>query len=264
MILPRALVSVLVLLAIGCATGGDDGNDTALITTGTTSPSTTDPVTTDPVTTDPATTDPVTTAVDDSSSETTSPMPDVPAECMDGELDCPCDARGMCIAPLVCAPDGMTCVESIECDADVNEPNDFDSDATALGDISDDPADSLPFEGVLDGPEDVDWLSYHGSDAVGDTVAPSRSLVIEGGSLEVCQFFTCDQGDPQVVCPGGTAGATEGGMNGCCAMNGFAFDEDGIECIAGAFNTGGTVYVRLQSASEQCVSYEGTVSYGVD
>jgi hypothetical protein len=264
MTLPRALGSTLVSLALACATGGDDGNDTAIASTGTTNPSTTNPSTTNPSTTDPVTTDPVTTAVDDSSSDTTSPMPDVPAECMDGELDCPCDPDGMCIAPLVCAPDGMSCIEAVVCNEDPNEPNDFDSDATALGEISDDPADSLPFEGVLDGPDDVDWLTYHGTDQVGSTVAPSRMILLSAGSIEVCQFFTCDDGDPQVVCPPGTVGATEGVMNGCCAMQGFAFEDDGVECVAGAFNTGGTVYIRLQGATEQCIDYEGTLAFGVD
>lgn len=260
----RFAIFVLASVSVACATGEGDGDETALADTSATNPSTTNPSTTNPSTTDPVTTDPVTTAVDDSSSDTTSPMPDVPAECVDGELDCPCDMDGMCIAPLVCDAATTTCIEPVVCNEDVNEPNDFDSDATALGEISDDPADSLPIEGVLDGPDDADWFTYHGTDAVGSTVAPSTTLMLGGGSVEVCQFFTCDEGNPQVICPPGTAGAMEGFMNGCCAMQGFVFEDEGVECIAGAFNTAGTVYVRIQGATEQCIDYEGTLAFGVD
>jgi hypothetical protein len=245
---------------LACATGGDDGNDDAFVSTGTTNPSTTNPSSTDPVTTDPVSTDPVTTAVDESTDSSSGAIPDVPGECMPGELGCPCDMDGACVEPAVC--EAEMCVDAIVCDADPNEPNDFDDDATPLGEISDNPADTLELAGVLDHADDVDWFSYHGTDVLGQTVAPTRTVIASGGTLEVCKFFTCDDGQAQVVCPGGTTAATEGGMNGCCAMGGFAFDDDGIECIAGAFNTGGTVYIRLQSGSAQCVDYSGTLTFG--
>lgn len=251
----------LLVALLACATGeGDDGDDAFVTETSTTTPTTLTTSTTDASTvsaTMSSTTDP-TDADASAEGTTTGGTADVPAECMIGQLDCPCD-EGTCDEPALCVDD--VCVAPMVCDPDANEPNDFDDDATDLGEISDDDAEVVEFAGVLDDADDVDWFTYHGTDVLGETVDPARALQVVGGTVELCKFFTCDVGEAQIVCPGGTMGVTEGLRSGCCGPGSFAFDEDGIECVGGAFETGGTVLVRVSNASAQCVEYSGTAHF---
>lgn len=247
---------------VACASGEDGGDESATPTTG-------DPVTTlsssftsDPTlstTEDPTDTTTTTEAADSSS---TSGTGDVPAECPVGTLDCPCDTKGGCTDDLACVED--VCVAAV-CDEDLGEPNDFRVDAIELGAISDDDVETLELEGVLDGTgdgaADEDWFTYQGGDDVGETVDPGLLLTVESGMVEVCQFFACNNGDPQVVCPAGTNGVVEGGINGCCGTSGFQFGPDDVECVAGAFDTSGTVWIVVRNGSQQCVSYSGTAHF---
>lgn len=255
-------VSVFVAASlVACASGEDEGEESATPTTG-------DPVTSVSFTTDPSlstTEDPsdattsTSEAVDSSSTSSTG---DVPAECPVGTMDCPCDAKGACEAPLTCVEEACTLPM---CDEDLGEPNDFRVDAVELGSISDDDLETLVLEGVLDGSEegeiDEDWFTYQGGDDVGETVDPGLLLTIESGAVELCQFFACNNGDPQVLCPEGTASVVEGGIDGCCGSTGFQFGPDDVECIAGAFDTSGTVWIVVRNGSEQCVNYSGTAHF---
>lgn len=261
-LLPRAAAVVLLVCptpwTTACATGDAEDTGDAVASTSTTAPTTvTGSPSTDAMTTAP---DPSDTAASDGvDGSSTAAAPDVPAACDPGALDCPCDEGECADATAFCIAD--VCVADVECDPDQNEPNEFADEATDLGEISDDDAETVEFIGVLDDPDDVDWFTYHGTDALGETVDPARTLQVFGGTLELCKFFTCDVGEAQVVCPAGTMGVTEGARHGCCAPSSFAFDPDAIECIGGAFETGGTVLVRLQNASDQCVGYSGTAHF---
>jgi hypothetical protein len=264
---PRAVRvdSVVLLLlasatASACATGDADDTGDAIASTSTTAATmtsvTASPTSDAPTTASDASDTPVTEGVDGSS---TAASPDVPVTCDPGLVDCPCD-DGECVdATAFCIAD--VCVADVECDPDQNEPNEFSDEPTDLGEISDDDAETVEFIGVLDDPDDVDWFTYHGTDALGETVDPARTLQVFGGTLELCKFFTCDVGEAQVLCPAGTMSITEGTRHGCCSPSSFAFDADGIECIGGAFETGGTVLMRLQNASDQCVGYSGTAHF---
>ncbi|MBX7078592.1 MAG: hypothetical protein K1X88_05325 [Nannocystaceae bacterium] len=257
--LPRTLVALALVGASACATGGDDGGSgadggttgTSMSTTASTTVTTSESVSTTATT--------ATTADDGDGSSSSAPASDLPPECPEGMLDCPCDAEGACVRPLQCIDD--VCSEPIVCDADANEPNDFRDEATALGSISDDDLETLEFAGVLDGPDDADWFTYTGSDNLGDTVDPARTLTVPSGTLQMCKFFQCNVGEAQVVCPAGTEGVTEGLLHGCCAPTAFAFDSDGVECIGGAFDTGGTVWIVLRAATEACVAYSGVAHF---
>jgi hypothetical protein len=258
--LPRILVALALASASACATGGDDGGSGAdggtTGSTMTTSASTTAGTTATMTTAGNTTAD---TAAEADGSSTSAPVPDVGHECPEGMLDCPCDVDGACVRPLQCIDD--VCSEPVVCDADANEPNDFRDEATPLGSISDDDTETLEFAGVLEGPDDADWFSYTGSDNLGDTVDPARTLTVPSGTLQMCKFFQCNVGEAQVVCPAGTQGVTEGILHGCCAPSAFAFDSDGIECIGGAFDTGGTVWIVLRAATEACVPYSGVAHF---
>lgn len=246
-------------MLVACAGGASDtGNDPTFVGTSTTMAMTMTSTTVDPSTTVPDDDD-ADASADGTSSESSESgtMPDVPAECMPGALDCPCD-EGSCVDPLLCIAD--LCEEPADCEADPNEPNDDVDSATPLGDLTDDDA-TLEFIGVLDTPDDVDWLTYAGTDILGETVDPARTVQLFGGTLEICKFLVCNAGTPLIACPPGTTAATSGFMDGCCGSGSFAFDADGFECQAGAFDTSATVYLRLSGADLQCVGYSGTVHF---
>jgi hypothetical protein len=257
-----ACCNLLLAYLVACATGEDAGEDSATPTTG-------DPVTsTFTTTTDPSlstTDDPTndaTSTTDEPADSSTSGTVDAPSECPVGTMDCPCDAKAACDAPLACVEE--LCVPPM-CAEDLGEPNDFRSDAVELGMISDDPDETLAFAGVLDGtddgPADEDWFTYQGIDGLGETVAPGIALTVDSGTVEVCQFFACNSGDPQVACPEGTSAVVERGIDGCCGATGFDFGDDDVLCVAGGFETSGTVWIAVRNGSAQCVEYEGVVQF---
>ena len=98
-------------------------------------------------------------------------------------------------------------------------------------------------------------------------------MVPAGTDVRVASKFSSfakkagDLAEPQCLAGAGkkvaiaVEGITEGARHGCCAPSSFAFDADAIECIGGAFETGGTVLMRLQNASDQCVGYSGTAHF---
>lgn len=246
----------IVWLWTGCA-GGEtgstatdfaDGSDGTATTLGNTTAATAASTTT--------TSDASTTELDGSGSS--SGGPDVGGGCEPGAVDCPCDA-GTCMRGLSCETD--VCVPTVQCDDDPNEPNDGFGAATMLGGISDDDSETLPFAGVLDHADDEDWFRYDGSDVLGNTVDPGRTLMVDGGGVELCKFFQCNVGEAQVVCPDGTRGVLESNVHGCCSPSAFSFGDSDVECIGGAFDTGGTVWLVLRNADAQCVGYSGVAHF---
>jgi len=242
-------------VAWGLACASED--DPAATTAATIDPSTTG-VASMTMTSDP-TMAPTSSPDDAPADSSTSGTPtDVPAECVDGERDCPC-ADGECLRGLMCIAD--VCVTPERCDEDPNEPNDIAAEATMLEPIDDDDLQGDVLTGVLADPGDIDWFTYAGSDIVGETVDPARMLVVEGGTLELCKFLDCLEGTELIECPGGTMPAESAGHPGCCGTTSIVFSAEGFECEAGAFETGAQVYIRLRNADAQCVGYEVSYHY---
>jgi hypothetical protein len=256
----RARWVVVACLGLACA----EDDDPAATTAATIDPSTTSVGSMTGMTSDPTmapTSDPDADddGVDDAPDSSTSGTPtDVPMECMDGEEDCPC-IDGDCMRGLMCIAD--VCVAPAHCDPDPNEPNDIAAEATMLETINDDDLQGDVLEGVLADPSDLDWFTYAGTDIVGETVDPARTVTVEGGTLELCKFLDCLEGTELVECPPGSMAAESAGHPGCCSTTSFGFSPEGFECEAGAFETGAQVYIRLRNADAQCVAYEVAYHY---
>jgi hypothetical protein len=250
----------LAVAIVGLACASDD--DPAASTAATIDPSTTGTATMTGMTGDPTmapTSDPDDGLDDAPADSSSSGTPtDVPSQCVDGEADCPC-IDGECMRGLMCIAD--MCVAPERCDEDPNEPNDIAAEATMLAPIDDNDLNGDVLAGVLADPSDVDWLTYTGSDIVGETVDPARMLVVEGGTLELCKFLDCLEGTELIECPPGAMAAESAGHPGCCGTTSIVFSADGFECEAGAFETSAQVYIRLRNADAQCVGYEVSYHY---
>ena len=93
--------------------------------------------------------------------------------------------------------------------------------------------------GVLADLEDADWFKYKGDDTTFNFVDPTREITTQG-SLRLCKFVQCDDGNPDVSCPGGTTPEmSPDGRSGCCGSGGFDL---GIECSG--IDDNAWVYIR--------------------
>lgn len=229
-------------------TTGDESNSsnasasTTSVTTSTSSSTTasTSTSTSTTTTTTTTTTDPVTSTTDDS--ETGCPV---------GDEGCACNGDGECNGSLVCL--GDICGEAGECGVDLFESNNTEENAADLGDIGDADDDGGTLTAVLDGPEDVDWFFYDGSDDIVSSVDPTRTLTTVGG-LRLCKYAECVNGllETEVTCPEGTAMATSpDNRPGCCGDDGFEVE---LNC-QGVVSDDARVYLRVDQAQQECVQY---------
>ncbi len=202
-------------------------------------------------TTDPATSS-TTTTPDDTGSTTTPDDTSGTTECPVGTEDCPCD-DGSCSDDLVCLNDA--CVVAGVCDRDPLEPNDDEGSATFLGEISDDDEDGSSVAGVLDGPGDVDWYRYTGDDDTFSSVDPTRFVEASAG-VRMCKFAECANGLPntEFPCPDETEEAmSPSGRPGCCAPLGAEISDANCN---GVVEDNMDVYIRVDQAEAACVDYE--------
>jgi hypothetical protein len=139
------------------------------------------------------------------------------------------------------------------CDDPGPEPNDTEATAVAVPDLDDaDPSPYPHFEGVLDGPNDVDWFTYVGTDAFGAAVDPARNLTVVGGA-RICKFAACISGSTTVVCSGGAQDATSpSDLPGCCGSGSIALSD--VDC-SGTVDDDAVMYIRLDQAVDACVGY---------
>jgi hypothetical protein len=132
------------------------------------------------------------------------------------------------------------------------EPNDVEADAIALGDVTCGLVAEV--EGAVDF-GDQDWFTYHGID---DGSCNDNTLAIVDAAdpqLDVCMFWECDQGNPQVTCQGNAIEATSpDGRIGCCGTGSVIFNNNA--CLGAAKNDSGTVHIQVQGPTESvCVDY---------
>ncbi|MEJ7734062.1 MAG: hypothetical protein WKG00_33320 [Polyangiaceae bacterium] len=135
-------------------------------------------------------------------------------------------------------------------DGDPAEPNESESSAFDLGGISDDDDAGSSRSGVLADLEDADWFKYKGDDTILNVVDPTREITTQG-SLRLCKFVQCDDGNPEVSCPGGTTPEmSPDGRSGCCGSGGFDL---GLDCSG--IDDNAWVYIRVDSAVPVCLDY---------
>lgn len=145
-------------------------------------------------------------------------------------------------------------------DGGPGEPNDSESSAHDLGTIGDCDDEGGSVSGVLDGPTDVDWYTYFGSDGTGCTVDPDRT-VTSSHPIRVCKFIQCeDNQENDFECPGGTMTATSpDGRPGCCSTSALDFE---LTCGSSSLNSdNANIYIRIDTTTNECVTYTLTYAY---
>lgn len=136
------------------------------------------------------------------------------------------------------------------CPPDPNEPSDAMAQANDLGEIKDCDDDGQTVSGMLDGPDDVDWIRYSGNDVAFCSVNPDRSLQFDA-PLRLCKFADCNGDNTEVMCPSGTESAhLPNGMPGCCSDHGF---EMWINCPG--IDDDAEIFMRLDQGEAACVGY---------
>ncbi len=239
--------------------GGSTGDEVASSST-TETPSTTAVTetgsssgTTDPVTTDPPTTATTTGVAQSSTTEATAESGSTTEDCTLGELDCGCD-EGSCVDELECTADVCTAPGACEDD----EWGDITSEDAAhfLGMIDDDDDNGGNVLGVLTGPDDVDWFRYDGEDSFFDDVDPFRTIAASAG-VRFCKFAECPDGigDTNFDCAEGSVATTSpDGRPGCCA-DAVLHVTDAI-CGSTAINDDSmSIWIRVDQAEDACVQY---------
>ncbi|HEY8376373.1 MAG TPA: hypothetical protein VIK91_07790 [Nannocystis sp.] len=146
-------------------------------------------------------------------------------------------------------------------DPDPEPGNNMQNMAVAAPNAGCNDQQSKKLSGVLNGAADIDWFRFHG-DCNNLITNPSIELSLTAdGSLRMCAFVDCDQGDPEFDCPQGTMGANSpmGNHPGCCGMGSFTISN--MNC-SGTSNESATVFLRFDQAQEDaCVSYSLNYKY---
>lgn len=141
---------------------------------------------------------------------------------------------------------------------DPGEPNDTEAIAYDFGMNGCSDSDPGMFYGVLDGPNDVDWFRYEGSDDLSCIVNPTQGATVTGnGSVRVCAYLECNKGldKTDVTCPNGTTSDTSAaGRPGCCGASEFTID---LSCGTLA-SKDALVLVRIDDPTHGaiCTSYD--------
>lgn len=279
-LLTRGLFCSLFALAIAC---GDDGSPEAGTDsetgTGTGSGSTT---------TVGMTTDPSAGSNSGTSASTTGPTGCVPGMSID--CTCPngamgaqvCNADGSSYGPCECTGgdtgtgttdgtsgtsgngDGSTggTTTGAACEDPGPEPNEDESSAVEQDEQACDADTASTFDGVLDGPGDVDWHTFHGSWVCGQPNPAPELTLTASEDIRLCAYAECDQGTADVTClDNATDDDSPDGRPGCCAMGSLGF---GLNC-AGAGDESADIYVRLDQAPEgACVDYSVDYTFPSD
>jgi hypothetical protein len=141
------------------------------------------------------------------------------------------------------------------CD-DALEPNDSEAAAADLGKLNDCDTNGKTMSFALDGPGDVDWYRYQGSDDFGCVVDPTR-VILASDTIRICSFAQCVSGQISVDCKNGAgSSASPAGWPGCCHNQGFVM---GIECPGTADDA--DVLVRVDQGVAACTSYSLSYHY---
>ncbi len=131
------------------------------------------------------------------------------------------------------------------------EPNELQSQATPLGDVTD--CENKKVNAKLDGTNsDIDWYKFDGKDK-GCFVNPEASINIQA---RLCMFADCP--GISLSCSTGTKTTSPGGTEGCCSSAGNV--KLSIDCTGGTDDA--TVWMRVdKNAKNQCTDYSVDFTY---
>jgi len=193
------------------------------------------------------------------------PGQSVPCACPDGSTGAQvCADDGQSFGPCECeggddgsGDDGGTTDTGGtggSCEDPGPEPNEDEANAVAKPEAGCD-GDTGSIVGVLNEDQDADWFSYHGVWTCGTADAlPAVTLQAADGTLRLCVFAECDQGEADVECQNGDPATSPAGFPGCCT------EPDGD--VLGQLNCTTTedesalVYVRVdQGGAGVCTGY---------
>lgn len=142
------------------------------------------------------------------------------------------------------------------CDNDGFEPNDSESEAVFLGEVSDCSGNEGVIDGVLEGTE-YDWFEYSGLDNFGVTCQVGAHVEWQAaGTVRVCSFFECE--GLSFDCPDGTtAEVSGGGRSGCCGTEAYTVSPD-----CSGLDDAATVFIRVDKPpTPYCQPYTLTYNY---
>lgn len=146
-------------------------------------------------------------------------------------------------------------------DAFSHEMNESELTAHELENQAIDECDSSggSVQGVIAGPDDVDWFTYVGDDTLSlCQVDPAREITQSQSGIRLCKFIDCE-GDPATVgCGAGSSATSPEGLPGCCHSSGFNVD---LNC-PGTLSEDATVYIRIdQPGATASTCNEYTLNY---
>ena len=133
-------------------------------------------------------------------------------------------------------------------DVDVYEPNDTPETSHDLGDMSDGD-DPMSFAAQIGDSDDVDWLTYSGTDDLFGVVAPRVEFE---GDVRVCLLAQCegDEEETEVECSGTATYTMVDGFPGCCDTVDVSVD---LGCPG--LDDGAQMYIQVTSESDECEPY---------
>ena len=133
-------------------------------------------------------------------------------------------------------------------DVDVYEPNDTPETSHDLGDMSDGD-DPMSFAAQIGDSDDVDWLTYSGTDDLFGIVAPRVEFE---GDVRVCLLAQCegDEEETEVECSGTATYTMVDGFPGCCDTVDVSVD---LGCPG--LDDGAQMYIQVTSESDECEPY---------
>jgi hypothetical protein len=123
-------------------------------------------------------------------------------------------------------------------------------------DLAEGPWNASSFDGLRRPAGAEAWFRYTGIDAAPlGNAAPWVHVASEGTSFEVCQYFNCTRGHPQVECAHGVPSVAYFGATGCCAAGNSEVELEFVDLACpDAFDEqeSGTVYIAVHDLSDVC------------
>lgn len=144
----------------------------------------------------------------------------------------------------------------VMCEDPGEEPNEDENSAIA-GEEQGCNSGPDTLSGLLAGPTDVDWFTWHGSDGFmgcGFGGVEGDHELTASENIRLCVFVECDQGNEDIECGGdSTQNTSPDGRPGCCNQGNVTFST--LNCTMAGEDM--QFYVRLdQAPADTCVDYE--------
>lgn len=155
--------------------------------------------------------------------------------------------------------EGVPSPEVPDCNpADDLEPNNTESQAHVLNNVTDQDTDGSLVASILAGDQDVDWFAYMGSDVAFAYVDPT-GFIDADDDVRLCLYVECMIGyTPPPDCINSVYDESpEEGLVGCCDVGGDAFVSIDLTCVAGEGDDSAWVFMKVDRGTpDVCVHYD--------